>query len=138
MKLSIAALALVSIACIGTAVSAKSDTITIKLVAQHGSMQTGSATLTAMGSKTQVVITLARTKGSEPAHIHPGSCANLNPVPKYPLTDVVDGKSTTVVDVPLASLETGHFAINVHAGPGPLIKKYVSCGNIPASSGSSM
>ncbi|HET9341834.1 MAG TPA: hypothetical protein VFO25_02810 [Candidatus Eremiobacteraceae bacterium] len=138
MKLSIAALALVAIACIATAVSAKSDSITIKLVAQHGSMQTGSATLTAMGSKTQVVLSLSHTKGSEPAHIHPGSCANLNPVPKYPLSNVVGGKSTTVVDVPLASLETGHFAINVHAGPGPLIKKYVSCGDIPASNGSAM
>lgn len=138
MKSFIAALALVAIVCLGTAVNAKSDSVTIKLVAQHGSMQTGSATLTAMGSKTQVVITLSRTKGSEPAHIHPGSCANLNPVPKYPLSSVVNGKSTTVVDVPLASLETGHFAINVHAGPGPLLKKYVSCGNIPASSGASM
>jgi len=138
MKLSIAALALAVVACVGTAVSAKTDSITIKLVAQHGSMQTGWATLTAMGSKTKVVLTVSHSKGSEPAHIHPGSCANLNPVPKYPLSDVVAGKSTTVVDVSLASLETGHFAINVHAGPGPLIKKYVSCGDIPASSGSSM
>ena len=138
MKVLVAALVFAVVSSIASAVSANSDSITIKLVAQHGSHQTGMATLTAMGSKTKVVLSVSHTKGSEPAHIHPGSCANLNPVPKYPLSDVVNGTSTTVVDVPLASLETGHFAINVHAGPGPLIKKYVSCGDIPASKGSSM
>ncbi|HYK53928.1 MAG TPA: hypothetical protein VEV38_10405 [Candidatus Eremiobacteraceae bacterium] len=138
MKLFIAALAAVTVSCIGSSVSAKSDSLSIKLVAQNGSKQTGWALLTAMGSKTKVVLSVSHTKGSEPAHIHPGTCANLNPVPKIPLSDVVNGKSTTVIDATLASLETGHFAINVHAGPGPLIKKYVSCGNIPASGGSSM
>jgi len=138
MKSIITALTLIVLSCVGSAVSAKSDSISIKLVAQNGSKQTGWATLTAMGSKTKVVLSVSHSKGSEPAHIHPGSCANLNPVPKYPLSDVVSGKSTTVVDVPLSSLQTGHFAINVHAGPGPLIKKYVSCGDIPVSGGSSM
>jgi len=138
MKLLVAALAFAVAASLASAVSAKTDSITIKLVAQNGSKQTGWATLTAMGAKTKVVISLSHTNGLEPAHIHPGSCATLNPVPKYPLANVVDGKSTTTVDATLGSLETGRFAINVHAGPGPLIKTYVSCGDIPASGGSTM
>lgn len=138
MKLSIAALAVAALATAATAVNAKSDTVTIKLMAQNGSKQNGTATLTAQGSKTKVVISLANANPNEPAHIHPGPCKTLDPAPKYPLTNVVKGMSTTVVDASLASLMSGAFAINVHAGGGALIKKYVSCGDIPKSSGSSM
>lgn len=138
MKLFIAALAVAAVATVASAVNAKSDSVTIKLVAQNGSKQNGTATLTAVGSKTKVVISLSNTNPSEPAHIHPGPCKTLNPAPKYPLTNVVNGKSTTVVDASLSSLMTGAFSINVHAGAGLLIKKYVSCGDIPAGGGSSM
>ena len=138
MKLFIAALAVAAFATAATAVSAKSDSLTIKLLAQNGSKQDGTATLTAEGSKTKVVISLANTNPTEPAHIHPGPCKTLNPAPKYPLTNVVKGKSTTIVDATLTSLMNGKFAINVHAGGGALLKKYVSCGDIPAGGGSSM
>lgn len=138
MKLIIAALAVAAIASVATAVSAKSDSITIKLMAENGSKQNGTATLTAMGSKTKVVISLTNANPNEPAHIHPGPCKTLDPAPKYLLSNVVKGTSTTVVDASLASLMTGKFAINVHAGGGALLKKYVSCGDIPASGGSSM
>ena len=105
--------------------------ITVTMNSQSGSGETGTATLTAKGTKTQVVVSLTGepAAGSQPAHIHPGSCAKLNPIPKYPLSPVVGGKSTTVVPATLASLSTGHWAINVHESAKNL-KKYVSCGDI--------
>lgn len=97
--------------------------------------QSGTARLTAKGAQTDVAITL-KTAGpsgvAQPAHIHDGAC----PVPgqvKYPLKDVVDGKSTTTLDVPLAQLLTGGFAINVHQDAAN-IGKYVACGGIPQGS----
>jgi CHRD domain-containing protein len=107
--------------------------VVVPIAQQSNSGQTGSATLTATADgKTQVVITLSGTPNGadEPAHIHPGPCKTLNPKPAFPLSDVVDGKSTTVVNAPLASLQTGQFAINVHQSTTN-IGTYVACGNIP-------
>ena len=51
---------------------------------------------------------------TQPAHIHKGSCAKLDPTPAYALADVKDGASTSTVDVKLDDLRHGAFAINVH------------------------
>lgn len=111
-------------------------TVKVTMKAQNGSGEYGTATLTAKGTKTVVVISLEgeAAGASQPAHIHPGSCAKLNPIPKYPLTNVVGGKSTTTVSQVLSDLDTGHFAINVHESAANL-KKYVSCGDIPVAAG---
>jgi len=103
----------------------------VTMNAQNGSGESGSAKLTAKGSQTLVVIKLKGEKAgaSQPAHIHPGSCAKLNPVPKYPLSPVVGGVSSTLVAAPIATLTNGHYAINVHASAANL-KLYVSCGDI--------
>ncbi len=50
---------------------------------------------------------------------------------EYPLTNVVDGASTSVIDATLESLQTGDFSINIHKS-GEEIGVYVSCGDIPA------
>jgi hypothetical protein len=112
--------------------------VVVPIAAQSGSNQTGTATLTASGDKTQVVIALnGMPAGSqEPAHIHQGTCAKLNPKPAYPLSTVADGQSATTVNVPLATLQTGGFAINVHQSTTNL-GTYVACGNIPAATGTS-
>ncbi|MCL4507897.1 MAG: hypothetical protein M1296_00060, partial [Chloroflexi bacterium] len=91
----------------------------------------GTATLTAMGSQTQVVLSLTGEPagGSEPAHIHTGTCTNLGGV-KYPLVSVVNGASTTTVNAPLTTLTSGGYAINVHESAAN-ISHYVACGNIP-------
>ena len=90
--------------------------VTVPMHAQNGSGETGTATLTQSGAN--IVVTVSVKNGTsipQPAHVHTGTCANLNPAPKYPLTDVVDGKSTTTLkNMKLASLETGGYAINVH------------------------
>jgi hypothetical protein len=112
--------------------SAKTATVTMK--AQNGSNEDGTATLTQQGSDVLVTISVSNgTTTPQPAHIHTGSCANLGGV-KYPLTNVVNGKSTTTVkNVELSSLQTGGFAINVHKSAADLAT-YTSCGDIPKSS----
>ena len=130
------ALALV-LALLGTAAAALAafaqETVTVTLAEQSGSGQSGTAVLTAVGTQTRVTIQLSNPPAGtpQPAHIHPGTCANLDPRPQYPLNNVVDGRSETVVDVPLADLLTGNFAINVHKS-GQEIAVYVACGDIPA------
>lgn len=114
---------------------AGSGSVTVKIMAQNGSGETGSATLTPMGSKTRVVIGLKGEPltGDQPAHIHKGSCANLDPKPAYPLKNVVLGKSNTVVDVSLDTLTSSPMAINVHLSTKAL-KHYVACGDISPTS----
>lgn len=118
--------------------SSSAQKMTVKLGAQNGSGETGTATLTAMGSgKTKVVVALSNAPSqAQPAHIHKGSCAKLNPVPEYALQNVMNGHSESVVGVSLASLKKGTFAINVHKSQKDL-KTYVACGNLSSGGGSS-
>ena len=85
--------------------------------AQNGSGETGTVSLapTADGKSTTVTVALkGAPEAAQPAHIHMGSCAKLDPKPAYPLKNVTDGKSTTEVAVPMAKLTGGGFAVNVH------------------------
>lgn len=69
----------------------------------------------------------------QPAHIHKGTCAKLDPKPTYGLTTVKSGLSqTTIPNVTLADLQKGDYAINVHKSTKE-IPVYVSCGNFPKS-----
>jgi hypothetical protein len=117
--------------------SGSSDEATVDLAAQNGSGESGTATLTADGSKTRVVVDLDNPPMGtpQPAHIHKGSCEDLDPNPAYGLQNVVGGKSTTEVDKPLKDLEKGSYAINVHKS-GAEIKTYVACGDIGSGSSS--
>jgi len=104
--------------------------VQIQLQEESFSGETGTATLTAQGAKTKVVIDLiSHAANDQPAHIHRGSCTELDPIPAYPLNDVVGGKSSTVVAVALEQLVTKDYAINVHRSAKKL-KEYVVCGNI--------
>jgi hypothetical protein len=100
---------------------------------QNGSGELGTVTLTAMGEKTRVDVALANapTDVPQPAHIHLGTCAKLDPKPKFPLTTVVDGVSTTMVDAPLKTLTAGGMAVNVHKSTTD-IPTYVACGDLAA------
>ncbi len=112
-------------------------TVTVKLDEQNASGESGTATLTEDGESTKVVLELENpaSPDPQPAHIHPGTCAELDPTPAYPLTSVEDGNSETTVNVALDELKGGEFAINVHKSE-PEIKTYVSCGNIGKEGGS--
>jgi hypothetical protein len=111
-----------------------SGTATVNLGEQNGSGESGTARLTAVGDKTKVVLDLRSPSAmmaseTQPAHIHKGSCAKLDPTPAYALADVQDGKSTTTVGVKLDDLRKGAFAINVHKSATEL-DTYVACGDI--------
>ncbi|MBV8197192.1 MAG: hypothetical protein JO263_03585 [Candidatus Eremiobacteraeota bacterium] len=106
--------------------------ITIKMGAQNGSKQDGTAKFSDTRSGLHVTIQLKNEPAgaSEPAHIHQGTCAKLNPAPWKPLHNVVGGMSdTTLPGVTVADLKKAHYAANVHESAANL-KRYVSCGDI--------
>jgi hypothetical protein len=107
-----------------------SGEVTVDLAEQNGSGESGTVTLTADGEKTKVVIALENPAAvPQPAHIHKGSCDDLDPNPAYGLENVVDGESTTVVEAPLETLQGDAYAINVHKSAAKL-DVYVACGNL--------
>lgn len=61
-----------------------------------------------------------------PAHIHPGSCEDLVPQPKYPLASVIGGRSSTEVPVSLEELLAGDQALNLHASNSEM-QIYTAC-----------
>jgi len=111
--------------------AATPTTVTFPMKALNASGETGTATVTQVGMGVKVVVALkGAPETAQPTHIHVGTCGHINKAPEYPLTNTVDGKSTTVVKgVTLAQLLAGHYAVNVHKS-ATAIGTYVSCGNI--------
>ncbi len=109
------------------------EELTVQLSQQEGSGQSGRAVLTSIGNRTEVVIEVspgATENDPQPVHIHFGTCgANLGQV-QATLSDVLGGRPSTIVEVPLGELREGDSAINLHLSyPG--IRTYTACGNIP-------
>lgn len=116
----------------GTAAATRGQAMRINISQLNNSGENGYATLTPVGNnQTRVDINVQHEfpTANQPAHIHEGTCANLNPAPKYPLNNVRSGKSSTTVNVPLSTLTSGSFAINIHKSASD-IKTYVGCGDI--------
>lgn len=105
--------------------------VTLNLYAQNNSGQNGTMTLTPMGANTKVDIKV--TSGArdvyQPAHIHAGTCAKIDPKPKYPLTNVQNGVSSSMVPASLDELMASANALNIHKSAEE-VKVYVSCGDI--------
>ncbi len=98
----------------------------------NNSKQDGTASIKAVQGGVLVTVSVKNEppSASEPAHIHKGTCANLDPAPWKPLSNVVNGKSvTTVKGVTIDQLKKAHYAINVHQSAANLTH-YVSCGDI--------
>jgi hypothetical protein len=74
----------------------------------------GVATLYGSGEQTIVEIRVEDAGVNHPAHIHKGACDDLDPYPAFPLENVVDGRSTSLVDASLEELLTGGYAIDLH------------------------
>jgi hypothetical protein len=110
---------------------ARDKVITVRLDAQSNSGQTGTATLQPVGDKTKVVIELSNVPAgvAQPAHIHRGSCDNLDKASKWSLKAVTNGRSVTVVPASLDTILKDKTAINVHKSAIET-QIYVSCGNI--------
>jgi LPXTG-motif cell wall-anchored protein len=124
---------LVALMASASTAGAQGRTATVTLSPENNSGITGTATLTDMGNgETQVVVRITPTSGDHPAHIHSGNCGPTLGGVVYPLTNVQNGTSTTVVGTSLADVQTGGFAINLHESPTN-IPLYVACGNIQAA-----
>ena len=117
--------------CGGDDDEAGDDSVTVVLNEFESSGQTGTATLTAAGEQTQVSIQIddEPLSDSQPAHIHEGTCDDLNPAPAIGLPNVADGTSETTVDASLDTLTGGTYAINLHMSDEDL-ETYTSGGNI--------
>lgn len=112
--------------------AATPQTVTVTMNALNKSGETGTATLTQVGNGVKVDITIKGAPATDqPTHIHPGTCAKLNPAPEAPLTPLSNGRSVTVLSgKKLSQFTGGKFAINIHKSTNDL-KTYVSCGVIP-------
>ena len=113
--------------------------IEVPLDEQNGSAESGTATLTAVGDQTKVVLDIQSRSATpvaprQPAHIHKGSCDDLDPTPAYGLNDVRAGTSTSTVDVKLDDLIDDTVVINVHES-AENVERYVACGVISAGDG---
>jgi plastocyanin len=108
------------------------DTITIDLAEDNDSGQTGRALLTPRRENTEVWLFLSEGEmESSAAHIHSGQCGDTLGGVEYPLTNIENGTSGTLVEgVTVASLLTGGFAVNTHNAQDSSI--YTACGNLPA------
>ncbi|NTU98904.1 hypothetical protein HGA64_02770 [Candidatus Falkowbacteria bacterium] len=88
----------------------------IALLSDNNSAQSGVAEIKEVGNQVKVEIRLSGTAvGSvEPAHIHVGNRPNLGAV-KYPLSNVVNGISQTVLNVTFDKLLSERpLGINIH------------------------
>lgn len=103
----------------------------IILEPQNGSGQTGIAALSDLAGKTKVLVDLTGASGdlAQPTHIHAGACPGVGEV-KYPLNNLVNGKSETILEVGLSQLKAQlPLAVNVHKSEKEA-ETYVACGNI--------
>jgi LPXTG-motif cell wall-anchored protein len=131
--LSVAALALLALPQAPTHAQ-QEEVVTVKLATQNNSGVFGGGRLTRAGDgQTRVELTLEGGDAATamPAHIHKGTCANLDPRPAFPLENVVGGGSDSTVDVSLDELTTGGYAINVHKSATEA-SVFVACGDILA------
>jgi len=134
-QVTVAAFTLSLLVSLGISVSAlaQAQTLTVQLASQNNSGVTGTATIADVGGgKLKIDITANGTgAGPQPAHIHEGSCAQLNPAPKFALTDVRNGSSSTMVDGSLQTLLASPHAIHMHKSPDEL-PVYLACADIRA------
>ena len=121
-----------TIAAIACAVAgAYPSTLKLKLYAQNRRGETGTATFEQIPAGVKIVVKMAGGQnGTQPIHIHTGTCANLNPEPKYALTNIVRGTSTTTIPgITIGDLIKGNYVIDVHESSAN-IKRYVACAAI--------
>jgi hypothetical protein len=108
---------------------ARPEPLAIRMMALNNSGQSGTATLTAVDGRTRIQIELSNpAPEGQPVHVHSGSCSKLGSV-EHPLSNVVNGRSDTTIDVSLPDLLSSPSAINVHRSASQA-NVYVSCGEI--------
>src|SRR5215211_7830489 len=98
-RLPLVTASLVATLAFSTAAFAQDEGSEVTLSEQNGSGITGTAMLEDLGNgTTRVTVRLENAgPGPQPIHIHPGTCATLDPKPQWPLTNVMNGESITEV-----------------------------------------
>lgn len=129
LRTAFVAATLGAIAC--ATAGAYPSTLNIKLYAQNRPGETGEATLVQIDGGVRIVVKMSGGQnGSQPIHIHMGTCANLDPVPKYALTNIAHGSSTTTIaGITLGDLLKGNYVIDFHESSAD-ITRYVACAAI--------
>ena len=103
----------------------------ITLYEENDSGQQGTATLEDVFGKTRVTLTITNPPAdiTQPAHIHMDECNSIGSV-EYPLTDLLNGQSVTILDTPLDQIRSeAPLSINVHKSNDEA-GIYVACGEI--------
>src|SRR5205823_14923234 len=113
------------------AATAAANSMIVQLAAENNSGETGTAVLTEVNGKVTVVITVIGEPAgaTQPAHIHDGQCGPTLGKVVYPLTNVVNGVSTTTIDATMAQLKSAKYGINGHKSAAE-INVYTFCGNL--------
>jgi hypothetical protein len=108
------------------------ESVDLSLRTLNDSGVAGRVTLTALDDERTLVEIAVDPAGhvSMPAHIHPGSCADLVPQPKYALENVVEGRSRTEVRATLGDLLAGGQALNLHRSNEEM-DVYTACVDLP-------
>jgi hypothetical protein len=124
-------------AIVGATAAAYPSTLYLKLYAQNRPGETGVAAIEQIPGGVRIVVKMSGGQnGSQPIHIHTGTCADLDPVAKYALTNIVDGNSTTTISgITLGDLLAGKYVIDVHESSAD-INRYVACAAIATRSAS--
>lgn len=124
------ALAALSLVALGACQSAEQPVRTIQFVTLNDSGVSGTVAFRNVSGRTEVTIDVEPGDHPDmPAHIHPGTCENLTPQPKFPLENVRDGRSVTVVPATIDELFAGDLAVNVHKSNDDLAT-YTACVDI--------
>lgn len=88
---------------------------TISFRTLNDSGVSGTVSFSDVGGRTGVEVTVNPGDNPDmPAHIHPGTCGNITPQPKFPLENVQNGASKTVVPASIDELFAGNLAVNLH------------------------
>lgn len=116
----------------GEAGPVTTDAVAIALMQTNSSGQSGVALLTPHGSQTKIDIVISPASDvPQPVHLHAGSCDEQGPV-DIGLNDIVDGRSSTVIDASLPEIRQGLNYINVHLSADE-ISTFVACGDVPVA-----
>ena len=119
------------------AFSRESQDVRVALGSENGSEEAGTAVLTPRGAQTRVTIFVAGEPAgaAQPANIHAGRCGAVEII-MYQLQYVRNGRSTSLLDVPLDRLKATHLLVNLQESVAslhaPKDARDVSCGEIRA------
>ncbi|MBM4417390.1 MAG: hypothetical protein FJ033_03615 [Chloroflexi bacterium] len=115
----------------GVAAAQTATKMTFTFGPGRNATQAGTVTLEPMGAQTKVTIDVASGGAgvSQPAHIHTGACPGVGAV-AFPLTNVVDGKSETTVNVTAAQIMATAHSINIHRSTTEAAV-FTACADLP-------